>query len=118
MSTTLAPASFGGAVPGRHGLVQSAPRSLSRIRARSAGPLDYLDPLKLHLAMGMSPDGPPTIESVACAARLHRYRPPISPHRPVVGSTNPAAGGWQTLRAHAHLPHATSNRSRIAGAMF
>ena len=55
---------------------------------------------------------------VACASRLHRYRPPISPHRPIVRSTDPAAGGWQTLRALAHLPHATSNTSRIAGVMF
>ena len=54
---------------GETGPPQGTPRSLGLVRARPPRPADYLDPLKSHLALHVSPDGPPRIESVARAAR-------------------------------------------------
>ena len=69
MSTTLAPAAVASSIPGGCGLAQSTPRSLGLVRARPSRVVDYLDPLKSYLALHVSPDGPPRIESVARAAR-------------------------------------------------
>jgi AraC-like DNA-binding protein len=58
-----------GAYPGERRKGKWTPGSLGPLRAIPSHVLDYLDALKSYLALQVSPDGPPTIESVARAAR-------------------------------------------------
>ena len=69
MSTSSAPAGVVRRPPVGRGRAPWTPGSLGRVRARSSRVVDYLDPLKSYLALHVSPDGPPRIESVARAAR-------------------------------------------------
>ena len=69
MSTSLAPGAVMSSLPGEHGPAQWTPSSLGLVRARPSRVVDYLDPLKSYLALHLSPNGPPRIESVARAAR-------------------------------------------------
>jgi AraC-like DNA-binding protein len=69
MSTSLVPGAMVSGSPAERGRGQWTPGSLGPLRARTSRVVDYLDPLKSYLARHVSPDGPPTIESVARAAR-------------------------------------------------
>ena len=69
MSTTRAPVAVVGAHPEELRRAQWRVGSIAPLRARTSRVRDYLEPLKSLLALQVSPDGPPTIESVARAAR-------------------------------------------------